>query len=91
MEQLFLNGLTICKITAHLSKLNILSCTLVFFIFRIRAGKAAGVSTQYTKATEINTLYFADELAGTAFSSFVLPKHSPIKVMHNCCVLTHLF
>jgi hypothetical protein len=49
----------------------------------VLAGEAANLVTQFTKAWDINKFHFAEELAAAAFSSFVVPKHSPLKVMHN--------
>jgi hypothetical protein len=52
----------------------------------VLAGEAAELVTQYTKAFEVNQFHFAEELAAAAFSSFVLPKHSHLKViLHNSC------
>jgi hypothetical protein len=54
----------------------------MFFYFRLAAGKATAIGTQFVKAIEINNYHFAKEHAADAFSSFILPKHSPLKVLH---------
>jgi hypothetical protein len=55
----------------------------MFFIFRVDAGKGTGVVTQFQKAVDINNYHFAWEHVANLFSSFVLPKHSPLKVLNN--------
>jgi hypothetical protein len=49
----------------------------------VLAGEAASLVTQYAKAFEVNKFHFAEELAASAISGFVLPKHSHLKVLHK--------
>jgi hypothetical protein len=56
---------------------------LMLVIFRVEAGKASALVTQSSKALYINNYHFAREHVGNSFSSFIVPKHSPLKVLHN--------
>jgi hypothetical protein len=81
-------GATVPWTTEMCDKLSwgIRHCTcycLMFLYFRTAAGKATVIGTNLVKAREINNYHFAKEHVADAFSSFVLPKHSPLKVLHD--------
>jgi hypothetical protein len=72
-----------CPINDHANKT--LLVFFLFIIFRFAAGKATMLATQFDKAIDINSDHFSEEHLADLFSSFILPKHSPLKVLlHNC-------